>query len=213
MNLIVTFPHIFLEIKNLLLYGEYNRTFDFLLLALRHESPLGKHFRDDIEHILKENTAYTIIDDGPSIVPIALPEQRKSIEEAFQSLAVGPFEAARNHLRKSAEYINSSDWAGSIRESIHAVESVARRLNADAATSLTPALDALSSKVPIHPAFKEGIEKFYGYTNDNDGIRHARIKKDPDVDMEDAVFMFGACASFTAFLVNKARKAGLLNST
>ena len=31
--------------------------------------------------------------------------------------------------------------------------------------------------------------------------------------MEDALFMFGACASFASYLVNKARKAGLLNST
>ena len=200
------------DIKNLILYGEYNKIFDFLQFVLRNQFAPDK-FRESIAYILKEYTAYTIIDDGPSIVPIALPEQRKSIEEAFQSLALGPFEAARNHLRKSAEHINSSDWAGSIRESIHAVESVARCLNADAATSLTPALDALSSKISIHPALKKGIESFYGYTSDKDGIRHAEIKKDQDVDMEDAVFMFGACASFAAFLVNKARKAGLLNST
>ena len=201
------------EIKNLLLHGEYNRVFDFLQFVLRQGIPSDINFRYNIAYVLKEYTAYTIIDDGPSIIPIALPEQRKSIEEAFQSLALGPFEAARNHLRKSAEHINKGDFAGSIRESIHAVESVARRLNADAAISLTPALDALSSKISIHPAFKKGIENFYGYASDKDGIRHAEIKKDQDVDMEDAVFMFGACASFAAFLVNKARKAGLLNST
>ena len=200
------------DIKKLILSGEYNRIFDFLQFVLRNQfAPDG--FRESIKDILKEHTAYTIIDDHPSIVPIALPEQRKSIEETFQSLAVGPFEAARNHLRKSAEHINKGDFAGSIRESVHAVESVARRLNADAAMSLTPALDTLSNKISIHLAFKKGIESFYGYASDEDGIRHAEIKKDTDVDMEDALFMFGACASFAAYLVNKARKAGLLNST
>ena len=201
------------EIKSLLLHGEYNKAFDFLQFVLRQEIPPDIDFRDDIAYVLKEYTAYTIIDDGPSIAPIASPEQRKSIEEAFQSLALGPFEAAGSHLRKSAEHINKGDFAGSIRESIHAVESVARRLNRDAATSLTPALDALSGKISIHSAFKRGIKNFYGYASDEDGIRHAGIKKDQDVDMEDAVFMFGACASFAAFLVNKARKVGLLNST
>ena len=201
------------DIKNLILFKEYNRIFDFLQFVLRQEIPPYTDFRNDIEYVLKEYTAYTIIDDGPSIAPIASPEQRKSIEEAFQSLALGPFEAAQSHLRKSAEHINKGDFAGSIRESIHAVESVARRLNEDAAISLTPALDALSSKISIHSAFKKGIENFYGYASDKDGIRHAGIKKDQDVDMEDAVFMFGACASFAAYLVNKARKAGLLNST
>lgn len=198
-------------IKNLILYGKYNRILDFLEFVLRNQfAPDG--FRESIKDILKEHTAYTIIDDPPSIVPIALPEQRKSIEEAFQLLALGPFEAARNHLLKSAEHINKGDFAGSIRESIHAVESVARRLNADAAISLTPALDALSSKISIHSAFKKGIESFYGYASDESGIRHAGIKKDADVDMEDAVFMFGSCASFASYLVNKARKAGLLNN-
>ncbi len=204
------------KIKKLLLNGEYNRVFDFLQFVLRQRFPpehFREYFRDTITRILKEHTAYTIIDDGPSIFSIALPEQRESIEEAFQSLALGPFEAARNHLCKSAEHINRGDFAGSIRESIHAVESVARRLNADAATSLTPTLDALSSKITIHSAFKRGIENFYGYTSDESGIRHAGIEKDTDVDMEDAVFMVGACASFASFLVNKARKAGLLNST
>lgn len=199
------------DIKKLILHREYNRIFDFLQFVLRNQFAPDK-FRESIAYILKEYTAYTIIDDGPSIVPIALPEQRKSIEEAFEALTAGPFEAAQKHLRKSAEHINSSDWAGSIRESVHAVESVARRLNADASMSLTPALDALSNKISIHPAFKKGIESFYGYASDEDGIRHAGIEKDADVDMEDAVFMFGACASFAAYLVNKARKAGLLNS-
>ena len=199
-------------IKNLILSGEHNRIFDFLEFVLRNQFP-PDGFRESIKDILKEHTSYTIIDDPPSIVPIALPEQRKSIEEAFQLLALGPFEAAQSHLRKSAEHVNKGDFAGSIRESIHAVESVARSLNADAAVSLTPTLNALSSKISIHPAFKKGIENFYGYASDKDGIRHAGIKKDTDVDMEDAVFMFGSCASFAAFLVNKARKAGLLNST
>ena len=32
-------------------------------------------------------------------------------------------------------------------------------------------------------------------------------KDAPDVDPDEAVFMFGACASFAAWLVNKHRKA------
>ena len=154
--------------------------------------------------------AYMVVEDGPTIIPIALPEQRESIQKAFQVLRSGPFEGARSHLRKSAECINNGDLAGSIRESIHAVESVARRLDTDAATSLKPALDALSQKVDLHPAFKLGIENLYGYTSDEDGVRHAHLDGEANVDIDDAVFMFGACTSFVAYLVNKARKAGLL---
>ena len=198
------------EIKALFMDGDYNRVFDFLQFVLRHElEPPG--FRSAVASVLEYcMCAYMVVEDGPTIIPIALPEQRESIQKAFQVLRSGPFEGARSHLRKSAECINNGDLAGSIRESIHAVESVARRLDTDAATSLKPALDALSKRVALHGAFKKGIEKLYGYTNDEEGIRHALLEKQANVDTDDAVFMFGACTSFAAYLVNKARTAGLL---
>ena len=198
------------EIKSLFMKDDYNRVFDFLQFVLRHRSDPPK-FRPAIASVLeKYRCAYTVIDEGPTIVPIALPEQRKSIQEAFRVLRSGPFEGARSHLRKSAEYINNGDLAGSVRESIHAVESVAKRLDANAGKTLKPALDALSQKVDLHPAFKLGIENLYGYTSDEDGVRHAHLDGEANVDIDDAVFMFGACTSFVAYLVNKARKAGLL---
>ena len=153
-----------------------------------------------------------VVEDGPSIVPVAIPEQRESIEQSFQVLASGPFGGARTHLREAAQCINEGDYAGSVRESVHAVESVARSLSQDANSSLTPALKALSEKgIVLHGAFKSGIEKLYGYSNDEDGIRHSLLDGNgTNVDIEDAAFMFGACASFAAYLVHKARKVGLI---
>ena len=200
--------------KSLILDGDYNRVFDFFQFILRHKS-VPCNFRFTFESVLNRfMCAYTVVGDGPTttIVPIALPEQREAIQEAFQVLKSGPFEGARSHLGKSAECINNGDPAGSVRESIHAVESVAKCLDEDAKKSLKPALDALSQKVNFHGAFKKGIEKLYGYTCNEDGIRHALLKEQANVDTEDAVFMFGACTSFAAYLVNKSRKAGLLKT-
>ena len=45
---------------------------------------------------------------------------------------------------------------------------------------------------------------------DEKGIRHALTEGKADVDMDDAVFMIGACASFVSYLVGKARAAGLI---
>ena len=199
-----------IKIKSLFLNGDYNRVFDFLQFVLRHASVPTKFCRSVAVVLEKSMCAYTVVEDGPTIVAIALPEQRESIKEAFRVLRSGPFEGARSHFCKSAECINNSDMSGSVRESIHAVESVAKRLDADAGKTLTPALDALSQKVNLHRAFKNGIENLYGYTNDEKGIRHALREGKANVDPDDAVFMFGACTSFAAYLVNKARKAGLL---
>ena len=201
-------------LKDLFLNSPYNRIFDFLQITLRHV-PEPPEFRDVVESVLSGcMCAYTIAghEATTTIVPIALPEQRESIKKAFQMLKSGPFDGAQSHLRQSADCINNRDLAGSVRESIHAVESVAKRLDASAGKTLKPALDALSQKVSLHAAFKNGIENFYGYTNDEKGIRHALLEGQANVDIDDAVFMFGACTAFAAYLVNKSRKAGLLNA-
>ena len=197
-------------IKRSVLNDKYNKVFDFLQYVMRHNSAppnFGRFVANILQHCM---CAYVVVDDGRTIVPMSLSEQGDSIKEAFKVLASGPFEGSRAHLRESAKCINEGDHAGSIRESIHAVESVARRLDQDATKTLTPALEALSKKgVVLHPAFKSGIEKLYGYSSDQRGIRHSLSGDNANVDLEDSVFMFGACASFSAYLVNKARKAGL----
>ena len=201
----------FESIKKLLIEEKYNRVFDFVEFVLRHEltpTTLSK----SVAQVFDDGMcAYTIIEDGRilSIVPVAIPEQRESIEKAFEALASDPFGGARSHLFKSAKCINSGDHAGSVRESIHAVESVARRLDTGSRKSLAPALAALSKKgVVLHGAFKSGIEKLYGYSSDVDGIRHSLLEKNAKVDVEDAVFMFGACASFARAARKVSQNAG-----
>jgi hypothetical protein len=60
-------------------------------------------------------------------------------------------------------------------------------------------------------ALKKGFTAIYGFTSDEQGIRHPMLEKvAPDVDETDALFMIGACSAFVSYLVNKARNAGLL---
>ena len=76
--------------------------------------------------------------------------------------------------------------------------------------TLGPALDSLEKAgVLRHPALKQAFDKLYGYTNTEQGIRHALLDKNAaDVGLDEAIFMFGACASFSAYLAEKYRKAG-----
>ena len=197
-------------IKELFLGAAYNRVFDLLQFIMRHELvPDG--FREYVVATLQEcMCAYAVIEGEWIIVPTAIPEQRKAVEDAFRVLADGPFGGARQHLSKSGECINIGDYSGSVRESIHAVESVARRIDNNSRKSLAPALESLSkSGLVLHGAFKSGIEKLYGYTSDQEGIRHSLSDATTNVDVADAVFMFGACASFAAYLVEKARGVGI----
>ena len=77
---------------------------------------------------------------------------------------------------------------------------------------LSDALAKLEQKISIHSAMKKGFNSLYGYTSDEKGIRHALLDDSTaKVDEADALFMFGACAAFVSYLINKARLNGLLD--
>lgn len=100
-----------------------------------------------------------------------------------------------------------------MRESISAVESVARVLEPSAQT-LGPALAKLEKSARIHRALRSGFDKLYGFTSAEEGIRHALLEQPvAAIDETDALYMLGACAAFVTYLIGKARAAGLLGGT
>lgn len=172
-------------------------------------------FDFDLIHQLREafdkcQIAYFIqdINELPTIVPRITKESGDAAQESIETIDRAGMAGASTHLRQAAEHINAGRFSDSIADSIHAVESVARTINPKAKT-LGPALDSLQKDGLLkHSALKEAFSKLYGYTSDEQGIRHALLDKpSPDVDLDEAMFMFGACASFAAYLVNKHRKA------
>jgi hypothetical protein len=131
------------------------------------------------------------------------------MERAFADLEATEFHGARQHLRNAGEELTNGNNAGSIRESIHAVESVVRTLEQDG--DFAKALAKLDAKVKIHGAMKIGFDKLYGFSSDEKGIRHSLLDQSAaKVDEVDALFMIGACAAFVSYLINKSRAAGLL---
>ena len=154
--------------------------------------------------------AYTLDTEGPpTIIPSVTTEEGNVIVSALRMLRQTGLNASATHLRNASESINQADWAGSVRESINAVESVARQLDPKSAGTLGPALASIEQRGGLHPALKEAFNKLYGYTSNEQGIRHALLDRDTaDVGMDEAVFMLGACASFASYL---ARKHAALN--
>jgi hypothetical protein len=107
--------------------------------------------------------------------------------------------------------VTEGDYGGSIRESVHAVEAVARTLE-PTANKLAPALAKLEKTVRIHPALSRGFGNLYGFTSDEKGIRHPLLDEPvANVDETDALYMLGSCAAFVSYLINKARVSGLLS--
>ena len=167
-------------------------------------------FATKLENALRYcRAAYRVI-DGKVICPIASDAEHSTIVQAFADLAAKQFNGARAHLRNAASHLTAGAYADSVRESIHAVEAVGRTLD-PTADVLSKALAKLEQKISIHPAMKKGFTSLYAYTSDEKGIRHALLDDSAaKVDEADALFMFGACAAFVSYLVNKARSSRLL---
>ena len=140
--------------------------------------------------------------------PRSSKEQDAATQQAIETLYRNGMEGATTHLRDAAARIIERRFADSVKDSIHAVESVACVIAKKTNATLGEALDSLEKAGLLnHKALKQGFDKLYGYTSDKRGIRHALLNQtSADVGLDEAVFMFGACASFAAYLVNKHRQ-------
>jgi hypothetical protein len=199
------------ELKSIFMGGGYIKIFGFVQWVLRHEA---KPYNVEIEvddALRKSRAAYALFDND-TIIPIGSGAERETLARAFADVAASEFHGARAHLRNAGSELTGGNYGSSIRESIHAVEAVARVLEPEANT-LGPALSKLEKSVRIHPALRTGFSNLYGFTNDEKGIRHALLEEPvAQVDEIDALYMLGSCAAFVSYLINKARQAGLLGA-
>jgi hypothetical protein len=195
------------ELKPIFMAGSYVQILGFFAFVIAHPN-CPYEFAERVNGVLNfAHSPYRVHER--IIVPFGSAAELETVKAAFADLAASEFHGARQHLRNAAEQLTAGKYPDSIRESIHAVESVTRVL--EPAGDFGKALARLETKVKIHGGMKAGFRSLYGFTSDEKGIRHPLLD-DPEskVDEADALFMIGACASFVSFLINKARLAGLL---
>ena len=194
-------------LRETILEKDYHCVLTLVEFILRHNL-CPQQLQKDLENAFKEvPLAYAVqtINHLPTIVPRSSEESGAATQQAIETIEQSGPAGAKTHLHDAVEAINEQHYADAVRESIHAVESVARTIDPNAGNTLGPALKALETAgVLSHPSLREGFSKLYGYTSDKKGIRHALLEEGAaDVDLDDAMFMFGACASFAAYLVNR----------
>src|SRR5262249_52857583 len=99
------------------------------------------------------------------------------VDEIRAAVAVASergFDGSKTHLVTALRSLGQKpepDYRNTCKEAISAVESVVRQLTGE--KELSKALDRLTRTGRIHGAFRAACEKLYGYTSDEDGIRHA----------------------------------------
>jgi hypothetical protein len=198
------------ELKAVFMGGDYIKIFGFVQWVLRHEAK-PYNVEIEVDDALRASRAAYGLFDNDTIIPIGSDAERDTLARAFVDLAASEFHGARAHLRNAGSELTAGNYAPSIRESVQAVESIARVLEPTAKT-LAPALAKLEKSVRIHHNLQAGFSQLYNYTSDEKGIRHPLLDKPgAQVDETDALYMLGSCAAFVSYLINKSRQAGLLD--
>ena len=190
--------------KSWVLKNRYDYLFELFIFIMSHPD-CSKGFETSLTAYFEEaRLAYRINDS--TIYPAASEEEGEAIRAAFAATAEHEYGGARGHLQTAADALSTGDGAGGVRESIHAVESAAKCIEPSAST-LLDALKRLSSAGRLNPNLKRGMEARYNYTSNEQEIRHAMVlDAEVNVSRADAVFMFGACASFVTYLIESIPK-------
>jgi len=191
------------EIRKYFFSCEWFEVYDFLEFVFQ-VIPKDKVLIKALNEILEEElSAYRFI--GGVFVQITESQEIESLESA---LTDDVFLGVAEHLRRALELLSDRkkpDYRNSIKESISAVESMSRAITGEKKATLGDALKRLERYGKLHPALKEAFMKLYGYTSDEDGIRHAMLEE-PSLTADDAKFFLVSCAAFVNYLKTKIAK-------
>ncbi len=148
----------------------------------------------------RENSAYRFV--SGKVTPISSWDEIEEIEQAISGS--DQYAGVRTHLQTSLGMLTdrqNPDYRNSIKESISAVESLAKQLVGVPSATLDGALKVLEKSHKLHPALKKAFSSLYGYTNDSDGIRHA-LMENSELTKADARFMLICCSAFINFAID-----------
>ena len=202
------------NIINEYIFGcEWHEVYEIIEFIFDHwtnEYKLENKYIPIINQALKrENSGYRII--NRRVTPITDDLEIASIKQALNvKPTLNPVYVQLDDAIKKLSDREKPDFRGSIKDSISAVETMCRILSGNKKITLGKALDILEKKsnVKIHSALKSGFSNLYGWTSDDQGIRHA-LMEESNLTLNDAKFMLVSCSAFINYLVIKAGASGL----
>lgn len=164
------------------------------------ETSQKNEFISQVNRILQEeNSGYRMISE--IFVPITNEVELSAVEETLFS----SFDVVEKHMKKALSLYSDRlhpDYKNSVKESISAVESMCCIITGESGKTAT--LGATLKKlekhgIHIHEAMKSAFEKLYGYTSDENGIRHGGIDFKGALS-DDARYMLISCSAFINYL-------------
>lgn len=193
--------------ESLLHFFSWYEVYDFIDIHLSYleDDERNIRIRQYNELLEQEKAGYRIV--SGEIAPITNETEIATIEQSADTA----FQSVNQHIQKALSLyadIQSPDYENSIKESISAVEAICCIITglSGANASLGKVIKKLKDNgVHIHSAMEQAFSSLYGYTSDEDGIRHGGIdfKNAP---AEDAKYMLVSCSAFVNYLIEKYEK-------
>lgn len=199
-------------VKQVILQGDFPACMDAIEAILDFFHQVQQPWVPSWEHVLIEAVnrrfernlvAYRLID--LQLVPIDRQDEMDAVAEAFDAAGPGST-SAQAHLRQAVSLLadrEHPDYRNSIKESISAVEAVARSLTG--AATLGAAIRALpSTGMETHKALLSAWSSMYGWTSDAGGLRHGD-EEITEADQALAKYVLVTSSAFVTLLLDRAR--------
>ena len=158
-----SYPKVVNWFERIIMKSEFNQVLDFIGIIVNEIDNHEYIDPADINDLFISHQAAYWLDTSQRpyrFIPCANPEQGAATRKAIETLLEGGRGGAATHLRDSARHISLGQYADSVKDSILAVESVAREIDSEAGKTLGPALDSLEQAGLLkHPALKAGFKK------------------------------------------------------
>lgn len=184
------------EIRSFFFAAEWFEVYDFMewVLVYQEDARLIAAVNDVLQ---VELAGFRFISDRFSDIT-----SEEEVELLENAIGDERFPGVQAHLSAALRLLSNRenpDYRNSIKESISAVESMAKVVTGQPQATLGEALAILEKGRRLHPALKAGFSKLYGYTSDEGGIRHAMLEE-PKLTAADAKFFLLSSTSFINYL-------------
>ena len=185
--------------------AQWYEVLDFVeFVAENSDKEIQRRFAETANSYLeRENSAYRFVDG--KITEVTSAEEISEIEMALAGS--DGYMGVKTHLQSALSLMSdrkNPDYRNSIKESISAVESLAKQISGDTSATLGAILKELERRKKLHPALKSAFSSLYGYTSDANGIRHALLEEEA-LSSADARFMLICCSAFVNYALDIAR--------
>jgi len=186
------------DLKQRYMNFQWFTVYDFIEYISEIHYGVPSDFYDSINKILKEEmSGYRFVNNY--IAPIIDEVEIEAVEEAL----VIEYNGAKRHLSNALEFLSdreNPDYPNSIKESISAVEAVAKEITGKN-TDLSKCLKAMD--LDLNKQFKTAMDNMYGWTCKEDGIRHGHTGEELKTSFEEAKYMLVTCSAFVNYMITK----------